>query len=127
MNRIVEFTLLLVFISSIAQASGGIGGSGGSGRAVIVIDPVSRTIYFPGQLDDCFEILPHDATVAPGTRTYYLDANDFVMLQNAQDTLATFEAQGADGSTKSYRVKSGDQLNQVEMIDRRAAIRSDIN
>jgi len=121
MKRLIGIALGFVLGTGLAQA-GGIGGLGGGGIGlVIVYDQFTHSIWVPGQLDEHFEINRRSASSDSG---YYMDSKDFRLLQAAQDTRQVISAKDEGGGTRSYRVISGDQPQQVELIDRRAAARS---
>jgi len=123
MKRRIGIALGFVLATGVAQA-GGIGGLGGGIGLVIVYDSVNHTICVPGQLDEHFEINRRGASPDSGLPAYIMENKDFKILLNAQDTRQVITAKDEVGATRSYRVISGDQPQQVELIDRRTAIRN---
>lgn len=128
MKRFLEIACLFVLGSGVAQAGGIGGGSGntiGSG-APVVYDSSTQVIRIYGRTDEHFEIGPRGSYSASGLTTYYMDPADFAKLQDLVDSRKVLNAVviKSDGEViRSYNVVSGDQLEKVELIDRRAAIR----
>lgn len=126
MKRLVGIALMFVLGAGVAQG-GGIGGLGGGGAGLtIVYDAVTHSIWIPGHLDERFEITRRGASRDSELATYFMEPSDFSRLQQALDSRQVISAWGEHGGTRSYRAVSGDQPQQVELIDRRAAIRSKV-
>jgi hypothetical protein len=83
------------------------------------------SIWVPGRLDERFELIPRGHRSDSGLTTYAMEPGDFARLQDVLDSRQAIRAQG-EGGARSYRAVSGEQLQHVELIDRRAAIRSDV-
>ncbi len=125
MKRFYGIALMFVLGAQMAQG-GGIGGLGGGGASLTIrFDPTTYSIWVPGRLDERFEITRRGYSPDSNVVTYYMEPSDFARLQDALDSRQVIQAQGADGK-RSYRAISSDQWQQVELIDRRAAIRSDV-
>lgn len=125
MKRFFGIALMFVLGAQMAQG-GGIGGLGGGGAALTIrFDPTTLSIWVPGRLDERFEISRRGYSPDSDLTTYYMDAADFARLQSALDSYQVIQAQGSDGK-RSYRAISSEQMQQVELIDRRAAIRSEV-
>jgi hypothetical protein len=122
MKRFFGIALMFVLGAQAAQG-GGIGGLGGGGAGMIRFDPMTLSIWVPGRLDERFEITRRGYSPDSELMTYFMEPGDFARLQDALDSRQVIQAHGEDGK-RSYRAISGEQMQQVELIDRRAAMRS---
>jgi len=122
MKRRLGIALGFVLGTGVAHA-GGIGGLGGIGL-VAIYDQKTHTVCVPGQLDEHMEITRRGSSSSADLTAFYMNNNDFKFLQDVQDTRKTMSVKDENGATRSYRVISGDQTQQVELVDRRAAVRS---
>ncbi|WP_141734362.1 hypothetical protein [Oligoflexus tunisiensis] len=117
------FGIALFFVLGAQVAhGGGIGGLGGGTGLTIHFNPTTQSIRVPGHLDARFEIARRGA----GSESdYYMEPGDFARLLEVSDSRQVIIV-WSEGGTRSYRAVSGDQPQQVELIDRRAAIRSEV-
>jgi len=124
MKHFSEIALFFFLCADIAGATGiGGGSSGGAGRSVIVYDSQSNMLCIPGRLEEHVEISSLVVEFEANKASYTMSASDFALLHKAQDTLQVIDATTDSGAIKSYRIISGDEIDQLELIDRRAAIR----
>jgi len=127
MKRLIGIALLFVLGAGGAQA-GGIGGIGNGGAGLTVVyESSTHSLYIPGRLDERFEVLRRGVNSDSGLTVYYIEPGDFYRLQNALDSRQVINGYNDKGGMRSYRAVSGDQPQQVELIDRRAAIRNEVN
>jgi hypothetical protein len=119
MKIIVGIALGIGLMATSANAGNSLGGFGGNG---MYYDAANYTLYIPGKLAERFAIMREGTGLYSDYDVYPMSADDFARLRNAADSRLTISAKGESG-TRSYRVYPGDQYNEVELIDRRAAIR----
>jgi hypothetical protein len=125
MKRLFGIAFLFVLGAQVAQG-GGIGGLGGGGAGLTIrFDPLTLRVWVPGRLDERFEVMPRGYHSDSELTTYSMEPEDFARLQDVLDSRQVIQVRG-EGGTRSYRAVSGEQLQQVELIDRRAAIRSEV-
>jgi hypothetical protein len=124
MKRFLSIAFIFVLGSQVAQG-GGVGGFGGSRAPLIYYDPITHSLIIHGRPDIHFEITRKGSVSDSNLKTYSLDAAEFARLLEISDSREVISVQG-EGGTSSYRVVSGEQLQQVELIDRRAAIRGEV-
>ncbi len=120
--------MILGIAASFGPAHGGsIGGTGNGTTATYLVFPNSNSIRFPDRLenlDDVFVVARRGARAETDFKTYSLDSREFIRLQNVADSPATIEAKSESTPVKSYRVRSGNAENTVDLIDRRLEMRS---
>jgi hypothetical protein len=121
MKRLLGIAIVFVLKAGLAEGGGGIGGFG-----MVTYDGTSHRIWISGHLDERFEIVRRGVNPNGDAMTYFMEPADFSRLQQAVDSRKVIQAQDDNGGTRSYRCVSGDQPQQVELIDRRAAIRSEV-
>jgi hypothetical protein len=126
----MKIFLGIAFIFALAAQvahGGGIGGIGGGGGSTVAIYyyPATKILKIAGRPDMHFEIARKGTSRDSSLRTYYLEPAEFARLLEISDSREVISVQG-EGGTSSYRVVSGEQLQQVELIDRRAAIRGEV-
>ncbi len=127
MKRFLEVACLFALGSGIAHA-GGIGGGSGNtigSRVRIEYDSTTQVIRIYGRTAERFEIGPSGSSSASGLTTYPMDPADLTKLQDLADTRKALNAVviTRDGEVaQSYNVVSGEELENVKLIDRRSKI-----
>ncbi len=118
---------MFVLAAGVAQG-GGLGGLGG-GLGMTAYDYVHQRVLVPGSLnhkDKRFEIIRRGVTADAGANSYVMEPGDFSRLQQVADSGKVINVLDDYDQTLSCRAVSGDQPQQVKLIDRRAAIRSEV-
>jgi hypothetical protein len=117
MKRIVGIALGMALGATIVHAGGTIGGFGRE----LFYNTVTHTLTIPGKLADYIFIARQGSSLDSEVKAYPMKALGFASLQDAADSQLMITVKGADEKTRSYWVNSGEELNEVELADRRAA------
>jgi hypothetical protein len=80
-------------------------------------------VFVPGKLAERISLLREGSTPDSDYAAYPISSDDFARLRNAADSLQVISAKG-DNGTRYYRVYSGDQYNEVNLVDPRAVMRN---
>jgi hypothetical protein len=118
MKRLVGIALGMALGATIVQAGGSIGGVG------LYYDAVGYTLRIPDKLAERFAVLRQNGGADSNLTTYSIKADDFVRLQNLADSRLTVSGKDSNDETRSYWVYSGDEINELMLIDRRAKMRN---
>jgi len=110
MKRLVGIALGIAFSATTANGGGSVGGFSG------------MYVFVPGKLTERIAILREGSTSDSDYIAYPLSPDDFVRLRNAADSQQIIPAKGENG-IRYYRVYSGDQYNEVELVDPRTVMR----
>jgi hypothetical protein len=123
-----RFTGMILVVAAIAgSAHGGtIGGVTGTKASTLFFLPNGYGIYVPDRLDEYIVITKRGTQTGSDYKTYSLDSRDFDRLQDVADSYSYVNAKGENNTTRSYRVRSGDESNKVELIDRRVEMRNGV-
>jgi hypothetical protein len=111
MKRIVGIAFCLALGAGVASGAGSVGGFTG------------MYVFVPGQLAERISILREGSTSDADYLAYPISADDFARLRNAADSMQIISAKGENG-TRYYRVYSGDQYDEVKLVDPRAPSRN---
>ena len=111
MKRIVGIAFFLALSANVATGVGSVGGFNG------------MYMFVPGKLAERISILREGSTSDSDYIAYPMTPDDFARLRNAAESQRIISAKG-ENETRYYRVYSGDQYNEVELVDPRAAMRN---
>lgn len=117
---------MFVLAAGVAQG-GGLGGLGGGLGKTATYDSVHEKVLVRGSLNDTdrrFEIIRRGMTADAGANSYVMEAGDFARLQKVADSGKVINVIDEHKQTLSCRAESGDQPQQVKLIERRPAMRS---
>lgn len=124
MKRNVGIAFGIAFSATLAFA-GSIGGlATGNG---MYYDASTRTLVIPGKVAEQLFIMRAGSPYYQGYTSYELSADEFTRLQRAADTNLTVSGTNKDRQVRYYKVESGDQIDEVKLIDLRIKMRSEVN
>lgn len=118
MKRLVGIALGMALGATIVQAGGSIGGVG------LYYDAMGYILRIPDRLPERFAILRQNGGADSDLIAYSLRGEDFARLQNLADSRLSVSGKNSNNETSSYWVNSGDEINELKLVDRRAAMRS---
>lgn len=118
MKRLVGIALGMALGATIVQAGGSIGGVG------LYYDTVGYTLRIPDRLAERFAVLRQNGGAESAIMAYSIKGDDFARLQNLTDSRVAVSGKDSNNETGSYWVYSGDEINELMLIDRRAKMRS---
>lgn len=121
MKLIVGIAFGIGLSTTVALASGTLGGFG------LYYDSSTRTLIIPGKVAEQLFIMRAGSPYHQGYTSYELSADEFARLQRAADTNITISGTNKDRQVRSYKVESGDQIDEVKLIDLRIKMRSEVN
>ncbi|HET9238138.1 MAG TPA: hypothetical protein VFO10_12840 [Oligoflexus sp.] len=111
MKRIVGIAFFIALSANVASGAGSVGGFAG------------MYVSVSGKLTERIVILREGSTSDSTHIAYPIPPDDFARLRNVADSWQFISAKGENG-TRTYRVNSGDQYNEVELVDPRAVMRN---
>lgn len=113
MKRIVGIAFGIAFSATVANGGGTVGGFDG------------MYVFVPGKLAERIAILREGSSSDSNFIAYPMSPDDFARLRNAADSQRMISAKGVnEKEPRYYRVYSGDQYNEVELVDPRAVMRN---
>jgi hypothetical protein len=125
MKRIMGTILSCAFVAGSAHG-GSIGGTSPGNASSLFYYPNGYGIFVPDYLDDYIVITKRGTRIDSDFKTYSLDSRDFGRLQDVADSYSYVNVKGENNTSRSYRVRSGDEANKVELIDRRLEMRNGV-
>lgn len=125
MKRFMGMILSVVAVAGSAHG-GSIGGTTTGNASSLFYYPNGYAIFVPDRLDEYIVITKRGTRVDSDYKTYSLDSRDFDRLQDVADSYSYVNAKGENNTTRSYRVRSGNESNKVELIDRRVEMRNGV-
>lgn len=124
MKRFLGMILGFAFGAGLAYG-GSIGGIVGNGNnSMLIYNPSNHSLMIPDWLDEYFVITKRDVNSSSDFKIYSMKPRDFDRIQDVADSNEYVNVKGENNSNRSYRVRSGDEMDKVELFDRRIEMRN---